>query len=569
MLLVFFWSCASVPKETVLDILPPPPGQQNLPPSAIAVPDEVKTKTYTYFSYVAPEIMHDIEIGSPASLRRAASAIRRFNSGYEENDKVLLLVASGIMQMVWPQERVEWESPSVSAGTSYLGAINSAKNGIYDTSTGNVDFLSTALPSLVVINVADVSSFFNMSETALLKCLEMCPGSVLVHYLLGVLYKKNQMLDKALVHFKDAALNSPECFQSNYMYAECLRNTEKNTEAVEAVSLLVQKYPLNADALKLASYVYYDKGDFDNAEAFVSRLLQQDPNDLGALLFRAKILMEKKDYIHAASLLDVYARQDSTSKDYLLLRAQVQMDWSRNVTASISTIETALKNYPDDKDVMLFAAKLCSTTNLTVAGNNVTWYAQEVLKKDPSDITAKQYAVEGLVSEKKWNDAYKLSSALLSLRPGDFALSANHIKVCLALKKYDEAWTIASERYRSSPNDDAVVEQYVLVMVESGRSVQALTLINQLLASASPHLKSFLFYERSFLQSSDDAVLSDLRSSLMANPRNSDSLFRLYKIYFNKKDYRKAQYYLKQVVALNPNDSYYRSVNDELIILLK
>ena len=81
-------------------------------------------------------------------------------------------------------------------------------------------------------------------------------------------------------------------------------------------------------------------------------------------------------------------------------------------------------------------------------------------------------------------------------------------------------------------------------------------------------MKSFLYYERSFLASSEDAVLVDLRSSLTANPRNRDALFRLYKIYYNKKEYRKAQYYLKQVVALSPNDDSLLKLNSELETLL-
>ena len=62
--------------------------------------------------------------------------------------------------------------------------------------------------------------------------------------------------------------------------------------------------------------------------------------------------------------------------------------------------------------------------------------------------------------------------------------------------------------------------------------------------------------------------MADLRSSLMADSRNSDSLFRLYEIYFEKKDYKKAQYYLKQVVAINPNDSSLKKINEALTQLI-
>ena len=82
-------------------------------------------------------------------------------------------------------------------------------------------------------------------------------------------------------------------------------------------------------------------------------------------------------------------------------------------------------------------------------------------------------------------------------------------------------------------------------------------------------MKSFLYYRRSYLQRTEDTQLADLRSSLIANPRNSDALFRLYEIYYEKKDYRKAQYYLKQVVAIKPNDSSIKKLNDTLTQLIK
>lgn len=81
-------------------------------------------------------------------------------------------------------------------------------------------------------------------------------------------------------------------------------------------------------------------------------------------------------------------------------------------------------------------------------------------------------------------------------------------------------------------------------------------------------MKSFLYYQRSFFGATEDEILGDLRSSLTANPRNRDALFRLYKIYYAKKDWRRAQYYLKQVVALDPLNTEVLRLNSELNSLL-
>ncbi|MBQ5876842.1 MAG: hypothetical protein IIW71_03515, partial [Treponema sp.] len=144
-----------------------------------------------------------------------------------------------------------------------------------------------------------------------------------------------------------------------------------------------------------------------------------------------------------------------------------------------------------------------------------------------------------------------------------------HINICISLKKIEEAENLILPLYKSNPNDESIIQSYIVVLIEQGKKTAALDLINSLLQTSSSKLKSFLYYKRSFLQSSVESSLSDLRSSLISNPRNTDALFRLYQIYYDKKDYRKAQYYLKQVVALNPNDSELKNLNEQLNQLIK
>ncbi len=563
-----FVSCASAPKPAEPE---PDSAVHEVEEAGTKLPGtalEPRARAVAYFSRIDSAVLADAEVASPSSLRRAVSALRRAQPD-DDASRVLLTICSHVMQLAWPAERIDWEVPAVSSENAYYGVINSARNGIYDMSTGNMDFFSTLLPSLVLLKVQDVSDFYSLSEASLKKALEMRPDSVLAEYLLGMLYAKQGEYAPAVQHLKEAARLSPESLEPSYSYVRTLRDAGRMTEAGSAIQTLLAKYPSERTALRLGAEISYSLKNYNRAEEYISKVLQQDPNDLPSVLFRAQILVEKKDYIHAASLLDMYSRQDNSSKEYLLLRAQVQMDWSKNTTAAISTIEKALRSYPSDTGIQLFAARLCAATNLPVAGKSLEQYAASVLQNEPENETALMYAVQGYMRNKDWENAYAVSASLVAKPTATVESRYNHVKVCIAVKRYDEAWNLASSLYRSNSGDEVAAEYYVLAMVESGRSVQALSTINQLLASASSHLKSFLYYERSFLQTSDDATLSDLRSSLMANPRNSDSLFRLYKIYLARKDYRKAQYYLKQVVALNPNDTEIRRLNDELNALIR
>ena len=522
----------------------------------------------SFFSSIPEETILDIENGTPSSLRRAASALRKTNVEYTENEKVLLTVAAEIMQMVYPSERVGWETPAHSEANPYIGAIKSAKSGIYDTSTGSSDFLTMVLPSLLVTRVDDVSYFFDLSKADLEKALALNRTSVLANYLLGTLYKKAGKNAEATQYFFIAKEGAPDCLETLYAYTENLYLTGRAAEANNEIHSLVEKYPANSEILRIAAQISFNAKRYNEAEDYTLRILQQNPNDLEALLFRTRILVIKKDYIRAASLLDVYSRQDSASKDYLLLRAELQYDWSKNLNAAVSTIETALRLYPNDKEVQLFAAKICSVTGTRIAGKSAEDYAEAVLALDETNQTALRYAVEGLMKKKDFQKAYELSTLLLKIGSEDENIFL-HVRICLALGKNDEAWNLISPIYRANSTDEDVIQTYIIALDETDRDQQALALINKLLPDASSRLKSFLHYRRSLLQAQEVDALSDLRSSLISNPRNTDSLLRLYQIYFSKNDYRKAQYYLKQVVALNPNDEELRKLNDELLLLLK
>ena len=164
----------------------------------------------------------------------------------------------------------------------------------------------------------------------------------------------------------------------------------------------------------------------------------------------------------------------------------------------------------------------------------------------------------------EFQKAYDLSSSLITRSEDNANLIYEHIDICLALNKKTEAYNYAVKMYDKNRQDENAQIAYIKTLAANGQQNAASSLIASLLTSSSSKMKSFLYYQRSFFSSNEDAVLSDLRSSLTANPRNKDSLYRLYQIYYGKKDWRRSQYYLKQVVALDPSNTQYLTLNAEL-----
>lgn len=523
----------------------------------------------SYFSSIDPQILSDVEKGSPESLRTAISQLERKKDSMIESEKVLHFVAVSIMQMCWKSQNFSADSPGQNIKNNYTGAISSSKNGIYDASPNPSDFLSYTLPSLVLAVSSTRSDYYDESRAALSVALSMNPKSVLANYLSGLLSLRTNDYKTANSYFAVASDLAGDCYECSLAYAESFMSLDDPGTAFTLSEKLLKSYPQDKKLLKLCAESSFASKDYANAELYVGRVLQIEPENSYYLLFRARILVHKGEYIRAASLLDAYARKDSTSRDYLVLRFAVQKNWNKNILAATSTIENALILYPDDPEIILDAASLASETGAKIAGKSGEELADQLLEKNPENFEALQIKIASMVSSQKWIEAYKSSSEIVKKEGVPRSVIFMHIKICLSAGKKTEAMQYASQLYAEDGSNDEVVQAYIDALVSVGRGAEASRLIAQLLPSAGAKMKSFLYYQRSFLSSGESAVLADLRSSLTANPRNKDSLFRLYKIYFNKKEYRKAQYYLKQVVALSPKDDSLLVLNQNLDNLLK
>ena len=535
--------------------------------TAITIPKEAK---YVFFVSFGSDVLSLFENGSPDSIRSAVALIRKSSTEYKEDERIILNVARSIMEIVWTGERVTWDAQKISTANPYTGAIDSVKSGVYDKSTGKKDFLSTVLPSLLVVsNTALRDDFYDDAYADLKAALEKKPKSVLANYLMGMLLSKQSRYTEAISFLKKALSDSPQTFEISFALCDAYLKSKDYSAARMSADLLLDRFPQNLDVLKLCAETAFVQQDYPAAEEYVARVLQQEPENMQYILFRVKILLEKKEYIKAASLLDVYSRTDSSSRDYLLLRAKLQHYWNRNNTAALATIEDALEKYQGDKEILVFASQLASLTGGKVAGKNAGELARDILSEEPDNISALQISLSDMVKNGKWTEAYATAVRLSEILPDSVDVMFSYIDVCLALKKNEEAWSAAESLYLKNPQNDNVVQQYIKVLIALGRKSEAKTLIDGLLPTASSKMRSFLYYQTSFIVAGDDEILNALRSSLTSNPRNTDSLFRLYSFYYEKREFRKAQYYLKQVVALNPNDETYLKLNAELDTLIR
>lgn len=565
-LILLISSCASTPEVTtdekqITGVLSPTDS------SGVHLNNDVSRD---FFYFTNSSITQQFYSGSPSSLRSVISEIRKNQSNYSAQEKVVLAVSNAFFTYAWTSDRVSIEIPNDLPDNLYISTLKDIASGVYSENRESEDFISLILPSLVLLSAPSNQSFYEEAEVSLQKALNLVPDSVIAQYLYGILLSRKGQYEKFVEVLKKAYTSDSENISLKKAYTQVLWKNKQAEEAFEQGLALLSTDPQNIEYLGLCAETSFALKNYEAAESYVAQILQKEPESSYYLLFRAKILFQMGEYLKVSSLLDAYSRMNSSDKDYLLLRTQLQLVWNKNTTAAIATVQEALKQYPSDYDVILMAAEIASIANQGINGKNSLQLLEGLSTTEKQNTSVLVITIREAVRNREWEKAY--DSSVILLQNSDKELSVEqfltHVEICLSLNKISEGKEYLDPVYITHSANEEVIQWHLRLLKAEGKKSDCLALINSLLQNASGKLKTILYYERSTLQSTDEGILSDLRQSLTANPRNENALYDLYQFYFTRGDYRKAQYYLKQVLAITPQDSFLIQKNVELDKLL-
>ena len=515
------------------------------------------------------QILAEIEKGTPASLRSAVSRVKQIGTKATDYENILFYVADSLYSIVFPNERVSWEPPKTTKDSVYVSAIESAKAGAYAFGAAkDGDFLSLILPSLILLTAPTVNNFYPESENALLQAVKLNNQSLIAHYLLGILFEREGKSTLALEQFESAFKLQSDSIVIAEPYVRSLLNFDKAKEAYNTAVKVHLKNPNNLVVIKLCAESAFAMKEWTLAEPYINQVLQADSTDSKFLMMRARIFLEQEDFLKASTSLDSAAKNVELNENYYILRTRLSREWNRNETAAIQTINEGLTKFPASIDLMILAADIAFTSGSKIANSSASQLASKILEKDSTNVQAHKILVQEAIKNKQWQTACDRAEKLLAISREDSSLILK-AEACLGAGKKTEAKDTAQALYKSKPNDEEIQKLYIKVLISTNNTTEATSLIEKLLPDASQKSKSDLYYLKSLLAKDSAVRLNDLRSSLTNNPRNQDSLFALYKYYYEKKDYRKAQYYLKQVIALNPTNPEYTGLQAQLQKLLE
>ena len=296
-----------------------------------------------------------------------------------------------------------------------------------------------------------------------------------------------------------------------------------------------------------------ENGEWQAAETLIAELLRRDSRNGEALYLRARILLDRRLFQQVQGALDAYASVDPGGRSQLL-RARLQVEGYRNREAALGILRPLVRQEPGYAEAAIYLASLLLEASSQEERDEGRRILDRFLGASPVRPEALFLAASDSIRRENWREAKTRLDRLLALRRDNGDLLAAW-RVERALANHAAALSYARELYGRGSGSEEILHAYLTSLIDTGRQAEAARIIDERLGTVPGGVqKSRYYYLRSRLRSGDDAVMNDLRSALFEDPRNLDALIAMFEMYHRRKDERRAVYYLRQALAIAPDN---------------
>ncbi|MGP1438824.1 MAG: tetratricopeptide repeat protein [Treponema sp.] len=497
------------------------------------------------------DLILEIEKASYNSLTSVIEKIQENPASLEGDYKFYLYLASLLMNELYPYNKMKWKVPKYSKKNEYIEGFESVKKGEYPYNMQKNDFFSTIIPSFLLLKPNFPKMFKDDALERIEKAKTQNTLSPLPYYLEGLFYEKEYNILKAYNAYKKAYFLDASFYPALLKYAKLSNSLGDADEAIATLKKLPLEYQDKEETLFLNAFSYIGKKDWEKANPYIDRILSVYIQEGEGLFERVKLLLEKGEYMKANSLLNIYTTKNKTDKTYLLLKARITKEWNKNDKNAIQYLSQAYTYYPDDYEVLLACTNMCFDANTNIQGNMAEDFIAKILEIDKDNVQTIKLLLKREIKNENWVEAVNIGVNLVK-RAKTNENQELLVKAYLGNKQYSEALSIARQLYNSesSPSNE-LFSDYLEALYKTNNIASLNNIINQNINTSKGEKKSILYYYSALLTSKNSlSHLSLLRSALLTNPRNEDALFAMYQWYFLSKDYRNAQFYLKQAIGI-------------------
>jgi tetratricopeptide (TPR) repeat protein len=473
-----------------------------------------------------------------------------------------------LIKLVYPDSPAALPVIDLPQTFNYTRIIREAERGNYvRPPESSDDFFEYILPFLTVKEQTKPEVLSDIFRD-LVKAGQLRPNSVLPPYFQGLIHERLGRLDQAEAAYNRAYDISGECYPALMNLARLKRLSGNTSEALSIFTDLVIRYPNSVGIKRQYAVTLLESGDFSRALSAVDEILFSTPRDGELLLIKARILIEQKQFPQANTILDTYASINSNNRDYLFYRARVQAEGNRNRDAAINYLRSILRTNANDADTLLYAATLLMDSARPADQDEGRALLARLQRISGSSVDILNLSLQDAIKRESWQEAQTFLNRVLAVRrtPADL-ISAYQVE--RSLGNNARALTYARELYEKNTSNNEYIAIYISALIDGGRREEASQMIESRLNSASSgNVKAQFFYLRSRIQTNDEAALGDLRSSIFEDPRNLDAVIAMFEIYHRQREERRAVYYLRQALAISPDNPRLKRYEKEYADLL-
>jgi tetratricopeptide (TPR) repeat protein len=504
---------------------------------------------------LAEEIRTLIESGRLPSMLQALELIRSRDLSGVDFGRMMSGIASVLIKLVYQDSPVRLPAMDLPQTFSYTRIIREAENGVYvRPQDGSADFFEYILPFLAI---NDNSSSVTLSEALsdLLKAAELRPNSVLPPFFRGNIHERAGRFAEAEASYRQAYAISDECYPALTGVARIYRLTGRTQEAVTLFSDLITRNPDSLYIKRQLALTFYESRNWARAGQVLDEILQTEPRDGESLLMKAHVLIEQGSFSSAQAPLDTYASINSNNRFYLFLRARVQAEGNRNRDSALNYLRSILRTNPEDKEALIYASGLLMESQRPADQTEGRELLDRLRRISGSSLDVLSLSLRDAVRRENWQEAQGFLNTILASRRTVQDLSDAYL-VERGLGNNSRALTFARELYNKDTSNNEYTAIFISALIDNARMDEASRLIESRLSASAGNASAMsgLYFLRSRTRANEEAALGDLRSSLFEDPRNLQALIATFEIYHRRREERRAVYYLKQALAIAPDN---------------
>ncbi|GMO29576.1 MAG: hypothetical protein Ta2F_04980 [Termitinemataceae bacterium] len=501
-----------------------------------------------------------VEGGKYSQLQKALTLIEEYGFGETEYGRLTSAIAVTLLIDVYNETKDTLPRPRPPQTETYAKILSAAAQGDYRTPPyGCSDYLELTLPFLAFINI-DSQTLGTEYETKrinsdvidnLKKAVSINPSGIIAAYFLGLAYEKTGKPKEAQTLYASTLKIDEEFFPAMLGNARILHSNDEDDSVVAMFTELMRLYPNNFMIQRHLAEEYFWRQNWQQASELFDNVLKSDQHNAKLLLKQTRTQIELKNYIRAQMLLDTYNSENPEKKESRFLLARLQYEGFKNKESALAIMRQLNKNNSGDYEFQLYLARILIESADIAEQNEGRTILKRLMNYGSLDVL--ELAASDAVRRSSWQEARDYQQRILPQRRNSADL-LNSFSIEQGLGNKQNALVFARELRNKYPENEDGNIAYITALIENGRETDALDLIDKRLAIlGTGSYKSRYYFLRSRLKT-DDAALSDLRSSIFENPRNVDALKAIFEIYHNNGDEKRAVYYLRQAAALSPND---------------